>query len=214
MAYVPKPNDNEFQLVPAGTWPSVCYRVIDLGTQKTTYQGQEKHQHKVLVSWEICDPELRMDDGRPFTIGQSYTWSMSEKARLRADLESWRGRSFTDKEMGPGGFEINNIIGKGCLLSVVHTTKGDKTYANIKAVAKLPKGMETPASENQNNFVWLTKDEFIQANYDNLTDGLKAKIASSPEYQQLVNGEPVGEDCPHPDQYGSGNDGFDDQIPF
>lgn len=213
MAYVPKPNETEFQLVPEGTWPAICYRVIDLGTQKTSYQGQEKHQHKVLISWEICDDETKMDDGRPFTIGQNYTWSMSEKANLRADLESWRGKSFTDKEMGPGGFEINNVIGVGCLLSIVHTTKGEKTYANIKSVMKLPKGMTVPAPVNDRNFVWLSKDEFIQANWDSLTDGLKAKIAASPEYQQMISGEPVSQDVPHPSQYGNG--AFDDsEIPF
>ena len=129
MVYVPKNEGGDFQNVPAGTHPAICYRVIDLGTQEISWQGQVKHQHKILVSWEIADPEVRMEDGRPFSIGNRYTWSMNEKSRLRADLESWRGQAFTEIDLseGPGGFEIENILGKPCLLSVVHTTKGDKT---------------------------------------------------------------------------------------
>lgn len=210
MAYIEKSSGGDFQNVPAGTHPAVCYRVIDLGTQKVNWQGEEKSQHKILVSWEICDPELRMDDGRPFTIGTRYTWSMHEKARLRADLESWRGKTFTDADFikGPGGFEIQNIIGVGCYLSIVHTTKDGKTYANIKAVSKLPRGTQVPPPENPRNFVWLTKDEFVESCFDHLTDGLKRIVTDSPEYKKLVSGEPTSD--AHDVQVHE----LDDEIPF
>lgn len=101
--HLPQPSDAEFELAPAGTHIAVCYRVIDLGTQETTFKGEVKHQHKILISWEI--PDEKMKDGRPFTIGKRYTWSMSEKANLRNDLESWRGK-FTAADFGPNGFKI------------------------------------------------------------------------------------------------------------
>lgn len=193
MPTLPAPDDKQFENVPEGNHIAVCYRVIDLGTQRVEWQGQVKQQHKVLISWEI--PDEKMGDGRPFTIGQKFTWSMSEKANLRSTLESWRGKAFEEKDFGPQGFDIMNIIGVGCMLNVVHATKNGKTYANIASVAKLPKGVSAPGPTNPRNFVWLSKEEFIQGNFDNLTEGLKAQIQASPEYKALSE-EPMRDSHP------------------
>jgi hypothetical protein len=83
MSTLPAPSaGGDFESIPPGTYPAVCYRVIDLGRQETEYQGEKKIQHKVLLSWDIADEETRMSDGRPFTISSRYTWSMHEKAQL------------------------------------------------------------------------------------------------------------------------------------
>ncbi len=192
MPTLPAPDDKQFTPVPEGNHIAVCYRVIDFGTQKIEWMGKEKHQRKVLVSWEI--PDEKMEDGRPFTIGQKFTWSMSEKANLRAVLESWRGKAFTDADFGPQGFDIMNIIGVGCMLNVVHAHKNGKTYANIASVAKLPKGISSPGPTNPRNFVWLSREEFIQGNFDSLTDGMKAIILQSPEYKALSDPEHIHHD--------------------
>ena len=73
--HIPAPNDKQFELPPAGTHLATCYRVVDLGTQNSNYMGQVKRQHKILLSWEL--PDELMADGRPFTIGQRYTWSIT-----------------------------------------------------------------------------------------------------------------------------------------
>ena len=206
MPTLPAPEDKTFTPVPAGNHIAVCYRVIDLGTQRVEYKGEEKHQRKVLISWEI--PDEKMENGQPFTIGQKFTWSMSEKANLRKTLESWRGVPFKETDFGPGGFDIMNIIGVGCMLNVVHATNGGKTYANIASVAKLPKGMSAPGPTNARNFVWLSKEEFIEQNFDNLTEGLKALITASPEYKALSESEHI---------IGNGHEGpaeLEDSIPF
>ncbi len=189
MPTLPAPDDKQFELTPQGNHVAVCYRVIDFGTQRVEWQGKEKFQRKVLISWEI--PDEKMADGRPFTIGQKFTWSMSEKANLRAVLESWRGKAFTDADFGPQGFDIMNVIGVGCMLNVVHESKNGKTYANIASVAKLPKGMTAPGPTNPRNFVWLSKEEFIQANFDNLSDGLKQILQATPEYKALSEPEHI-----------------------
>lgn len=189
MPTLPAPDDKNFAPVPEGNHIAVCYRVIDLGTQRGEYQGKENHRRKVLISWEI--PDEKMEDGRPFTIGQRFTWSMSDKAALRAMLESWRGTAFTDADFGPGGFDIQKVIGVGCMLNVVHAHKNGKTYANIASVAKLPKGMTAPAPENRCSFVWLSKEEFMKENFESLSDGLKAIIQGSPEYKSLSDPEHI-----------------------
>lgn len=210
--HIPEPNDRQFELAPAGTHMAVAYRVIDLGTQSSSYMGQPKRQHKILVSWEL--PDELMADGRPFTIGQRYTWSMSEKAALRRDLESWRGIPFTEKDFGESGFDIKNIIGKACLLNVVHkpSNDGSKTYANIASISRLMKGQQGPAqTANEHVYLWINPDRWDSATFTKLSDGLKALIMQSPEFAALKNGHDDGPDeAPPVDAH----DAFGDEIPF
>ncbi len=59
MSIVAKTNgEKEFQKLPlpeAGTTQAVCCAVWDLGLQKTSYAGQEKIQHKVIIAWEVAE---------------------------------------------------------------------------------------------------------------------------------------------------------------
>lgn len=209
MPVLPKPDDRDFTPVPQGNHVAVCYRVIDLGTQRGEYMGKENHRHKILISWEI--PDEKMGDGRPFTIGQRFTWSMSEKAALRHTLESWRGRAFTDDDFGASGFDIKNIIGVGCMLNVIQEKKGDKTYSNIANVAKLPKGLTSPPPENKQAFVWLSKEEFDRVAFDGLTENLKTIIQGSPEFKGLSDREHSSDEPPlaSPGDYGQR-----EEVPF
>jgi hypothetical protein len=206
MSFIPKPNDSDFELPPAGTHLALCYRVIDLGTQKTTYLGQAKEQHKVMLSWEL--PEEKMKDGRPFTISQRYTWSMSEKATLRKHLESWRGLAFTDNDFGPGGFNVKNVLTKACTLAVSHTEKNGKQYANVTSVSKPMKGLTIPPLVNEAIYLWLTPDLFEDTVFQKLSQGLQGAIMQSPEYG-YVTGRPNDEPPP-----ADANDFHSDDIPF
>lgn len=183
---IPKPSEGgEFVLTPAGTFIATCYRFLDLGTQMTDYNGQQKTAHKILLSWEIAD-EL-MDDGRPFTISKRYTWSMHEKATLRKDLEAWRGKSFgPDDFEGPNAFNTKKLIGAACMLTITHTEKQGKTYANIASVGKLLKGVKPPPLVNPTVYLSLEPEGWDASIYGGLSDGLKSTIAASPEYREIM----------------------------
>lgn len=127
-----------FTPAPAGVHQAVCVDVVDLGMLDVTWQGVKKTQHKVNVAWQIAEDR---DDGKPYLVFKRYTLSLSEKANLRKDLESWRGRKFTDDERK--GFDVERLIGVNCLLNVTHNHVGDKTYANIVSIMPLAKGMAT-----------------------------------------------------------------------
>lgn len=209
--FVPEPNDKQFELPPAGTHLAQCYRVIDLGTQDGSYNGQPKKQHKIMVSWEL--PDEKMEDGKPFTISQRYTWSMSERAALRKDLESWRGIPFNEKDFGQGGFDIRNIVGKCCLLNIVHTEKNaqGKQYANIASISRLMKGQQGPEKpSNDSAYLWLHEERWEPTVFHKLSDNLKTTIAKSPEYQSLVLGH-AHDEMPPVD---ANEDFHSDPIPF
>lgn len=126
----------DFQPAPQGVHQAVCVDVIDLGILEVTWAGQTKKQHKILISWQLDE---NRDDGKPFLVSKRYTLSLNEKANLRKDLESWRGRKFTLEE--EAGFDVETILGVNCLLNVQHNEKAEKTYANVVSIMPLVKGM-------------------------------------------------------------------------
>jgi hypothetical protein len=211
--YMPPNNDTNFVPPPEGTHRALCYRVIDLGTQPVEWQGVTKHQHKVLVSWELSD-EL-MEDGQPFTVHQRYTFSSSEKSNFRKHLEAWRGKRFEDSDFGPGGFDIKNVIGVPCLLSLLHTVKDNKTWANISGITPLLKSMEKPAAINDSVYLSLDPGEFNVNTFSDLSEGLQDTIRRSPEYAELQKAR-GGEHVMDENTNGNwnGDDEIDDEIPF
>lgn len=146
-----KRSGGNFTPAPAGTWAAVCVDVVDLG-MVAGFEG--KPQHKIKIVWQI---EETQPDGKPFQVNKRYTPSLHEKASLRKDLEAWRGRPFTDEELD--GWELENVIGVGCLLCVVQQVKNGSTYANIQSLMRMPKSMTAP---NPRDYVRV-KDRPIEA---------------------------------------------------
>lgn len=135
MAIIAKKTGGNFIPCPSGTFSAVCCDVVDLGVLKVSFGGKDKQQHKIYISWQI---EEEKPDGKPFLTSKRYTLSLHEKAALRKDLEAWRGKPFTETECE--GFDVEKLIGAPCFLNVLQEKKGDDTYANVKAIMKLPKG--------------------------------------------------------------------------
>jgi hypothetical protein len=205
--FVPEPNGQNFTPPPAGSHAAICYRFIDLGTQMVEWKGASKTQRKVLLGWEL--PNELMEDGRPFTITRRYTWSMSDKSNLRHDLEAWRGRAFSQDDFaGPLRFNIKNILGKACMLSIVQDERDGNVYANLKSVSALPKGMNVPDLKNEIVYVALERGLFSQAAFDGLSDKLKETIKGSPEYKELMSPSMI------PASTEQTGDDFVDEVPF
>lgn len=165
---------------PAGTHLAVCFGLIDLGTQTESFQGKTKTAQKIWIWWELS--QERTEDDKPVTVGSFYTASLGEKANLRAMLQSWRSRPFTPDELG--GFKLRDIIGKPCMLTIIHEPKkSGGVIDRVKGVSNLPKGMPKPALQQQP--VVLDLDAFEPAVYEQLPNFLKDMIGKSPEGQKL-----------------------------
>lgn len=213
--YMPPNSGGDFTPPPAGTHIAVCYRLIDLGTQIGEYKGERSVKRKIMLSWEI--PDERTDEGKPFTISQRYTFSSHEKSALRKDLEAWRGMRFQESDFGPGGFDIKNVLGVGCMLSIIHTEKDGKTYSNISSLSKLPKGMKAPAPENDITYLSLEPGAFDRSVYEKLSDGIKQTIQKSPEWAALLGTTRYQHDdgpMATPDPSRDYERELDDPIPF
>jgi hypothetical protein len=129
---------------PEGAHRAVCVDIIDQGMKPNPFKNGAM-QRKVDVAWQI--EEVR-DDGKRFVVYKRYTASLNEKATLRHDLESWRGRPFTATELA--GFDLESVKGANCILNVVHkqsTKETGKVFANVAAVMPLMKGLPKITAE-------------------------------------------------------------------
>lgn len=140
-----------FPPVEAGLHHAICCGVYNLGTQIS--EKFNTVQRQVLLQWEITDLKIDIKDkntgetkSMARVISKQYTNSLNEKATLRKDLETWRGQMFSASEME--GFELLNLLGKNCLLQIIHRSNEARTYAKISSILPLQKGTEERESEN------------------------------------------------------------------
>jgi hypothetical protein len=170
--------------IEAGTHPAVCYGLIDIGEQLNAKYN--KLARKCIVMFEIPGETFTDADGRemPRTINITYTMSLHEKSALYRDLISWRGRPFTDEELA--GFNLVNIVGAPCLLSIVHNERNGNTYADINGVMKLPKGfLATPPAREK---IIFDLDEAPLETIDSLPVWVQNRIRESETYKERTAG--------------------------
>ena len=198
---------NSIDPIEAGNHHGICVAVIDLGTQ---YNDKfKKEQPKVMITWELIDFPIESDNGDGFRlISREYTAVLSEKSNLYADLISWRGRDFTPEELE--GFNIKNVLGANCLVNVVNISKNNKTYSNVTAVAKLPKGMTAKKGTYQ---LIYDMDEDVENIPEGVPDWIKDKIKKSLEWVALSGTQDDDEPAVTDDDI-AGNGADEDDIPF
>jgi hypothetical protein len=163
--------------------------MVHIGSVKWEYMGEEKITDKVRLSFEIPSEMRKFNTGMgsrpkmmPMSISKEYTLTMYEKGNLRKDLESWRGKGFTDTEAN--SFDITKLLGVECMISVVHkTSKQGKEYSLISTISPLMKGTKAPEQINP-TFQFNYNDNFNTEWLDNeCPSWLAENIKSTEEYK-------------------------------
>ena len=181
--------NTERQLPEAGASTGVLFSLVDLGTQKVTWDGEDKWTPKLRLAFELPDQVIEgevVENGKttkvtkPMVVSIELTRSLGERATLRKLLEQWRGQAFTAKELA--SFNLKNLLGKACLLTLVHkTSQAGRQYCAIQGMAKLPKGMKAPAT-TQNGQVFYEIEQGEGGQFGELPEWLQEKIRSSKEF--------------------------------
>lgn len=134
--------------IPTGNYQSVCYGVWDIGLQAKEAYGDQPARtvHQIILAFELSERIDSNDEanGKRYQIYKWYTKSLHEKAGLRKDLTSWRGKDFTPQELN--GFDVDTVIGANCFLNVVLGPKSGKPKAG--AITAMPKGIPKITQEN------------------------------------------------------------------
>jgi hypothetical protein len=209
MSLIVLPPVTNYELAPEGSFAARLYSLIDLGTQETAFGVK----HQLFLSWEIDE---RTEDGKPFTVSRRFTWSLHEKSGLRSPVEALLGRKLADDEL-KFGFDIAQLLGATCLVTIEHSMKGDRNYANVKSVSPLPKGMNCQPAVNAKKFLWLTGDGWNITVFDGLTEWMRQTIEKSPEYHALWAPKPKAKPVPSKPiaaQKPTIADDLNDAIPF
>lgn len=199
----------DFKQAPAGNHIARCIQIIDIGSQEKEWQGKKYLAPQIIIRWELPFETDEFDgETKPLIVSRYYTNSLSEKANLRADLESWRGRQFTVEELMK--FDMEKILGQPCTVSIVHTDKGK---AKVVGVAGVPKGSTCPPPFNTVSSFWLNPEDFDYAKFEALPAGFKKQVELSPEWAAVMGPEQGAKHDPAAEKKKSPDD-FEDDIPF
>lgn len=189
----------DFELVDEGLYPAVCFSIVDIGMQEkpATYGGGKARQ--VVVTLEFPTVEIQTDEGpMPAHRSKFYTLSLHENANLRRDLESWRGKTFTEEELA--GFDIVNVLAKPCNALIEHVTRNEKTRDVIGKIMKASQGQSTTTSKEPFFYDTMNHDE---ETFQRVPEWLQKKVV-------FANGQQHQPEASHAP--GDGVDG--DDIPF
>lgn len=220
MSLIASNSGNSFTPVPPGMHLARCYRIIDLGTQNFDYQGKPKILHRIHVQFEVHGEDdsgkpLQTADGEPMSISKRYTLSLAEKATLRADLASWRGRDFTAEEQR--GFELKNILGQWAMITVSKNVgKDGKEFTNIANINPVPKIIkERGLPEGVNKAVIFSISDKDLTVFEGLSEKLQETIKLSPEWQMYHGEKTEAKAADYAKASGKGAfSELDDDVPF
>ena len=180
-----------YEPAPEGTHVARCVALVDLGTQINSFT--EKEQYKIRLSFETPNETkvFREENGeQPFMLSKEYTLSLHEKSSLRPVVQALMERKVTEQEERDG-FDLSQLLGKPCMITVEHYQSGDKIYANISAVAPLMKGIDCPAQITESLIFDISS--WDEEKFNNMPEWLREKILKSPEAQEASTNSIVGE---------------------
>jgi hypothetical protein len=125
----------QYAQAPEGLHAACCCDVVNLGVVAGAYGAK----HKVRIVWQLDARDGA--SGRRYDVARVYTLSLHERAALRKDLESWRGRKFTDRELD-AGFDLEKLVGVAAEIQVTVELGDDgTTHSNVSTVLPPRKGV-------------------------------------------------------------------------
>lgn len=181
----------QYEVPSAGGALARLYRIVDLGTQQTTYMGESKMTPQVMLVFEL--PNETTKDGKPMSISAIYTKSLNEKAKLRGVVKALTGTNITDENARH--FNLQELIGKTCTLDIINKTgKDGTTKAYVQNVSAPLKGI--PLGDPHNEPLIFDLSDFKEDVYNKLPDYWKNKIATTKEYDAVARRHGTTDDVP------------------
>lgn len=164
--------------VEPGVYIAVCVGVIDLGEQYS--EKFKNYSPKIKLAFELVGETIEVDGKQePRQLSKEFTLSASKKSTLRAFLQSWNTKSYTDEEFGE--LDLFDQLGKPCQLTVVLSE--NKEYANIEGIMGLPKGMPAPATDTK--LIAWDIEKWDDALFEELPEWIREQVKKSTQYQKL-----------------------------
>lgn len=176
---------SRYELAPSGTHLARLYRFVDLGWQTPVYEDQARDQHQAILGWELCG--RLMSDGRPYTVSKTINLSLHEKSTFRGWAEAMVGREFGPADLaGRSRFDVKELIGTICLLSIEHTvSRKGSHFAKVANLMQAPEGAVAPPPVNEPIYFSLDPNEFDPTLFASLPQWDREKIEASDSWTKL-----------------------------
>lgn len=136
-AFSKSEGEGDFILAPEGSSFAVLTVLAYLGKHESTWQGQTRTRELVGLAWELAD--RAEEDGRALSVTEVLTASLHEKAKFFGRVLALCGG-----REPPPGFDLEQLLGHGAIVTVAHEVRDGKTWANVSQVGPLPRGMTPP----------------------------------------------------------------------
>lgn len=178
------------ELPPTGLQKARLIWIMDMGTQKSTYKGVDKLQHKIALTFEFSElfPKAPFDDQKPanqqpFVLTRRLTVSTHKKSKTVPFIEGWWGRAMTPAEKE--SFDFSTLINKAGMVNIVHTPD-DKDpnviYANISSISPMIKGSKMVGHINPLiDYCIGAPNQWEE--FEKIYAAMQEKIKESPEWQ-------------------------------
>lgn len=170
--YFSKSESGSFEIPTEGSHVASLYCLAFLGQHVNTFSN--KLQELVGLGWQTEETD---SEGRPLTVLETVTFSMYERSKLFGRIVALNG----GQEPQPG-LELANLLGKSAIVTVSHSIKGDRSYANVTAASPLPRGM---AGLTPSGILYFDLKEFDAAAYSALPKRFQ-KLADDALGQQVT----------------------------
>lgn len=168
----------EIPKLEGGVYTSISSAMVDLGLQKS--EKFKTTQRKFMLIWTIQGEEVEINgEKQARQISKEYSFSLNEKSTLRKDLQSWRGKVFTDEELR--GFNLLNVLNVACQLQIILEEKNGKQYNNIAGIMSLPKG--TKISPLDDVYYFDIENIETWSNWGRITKWIQERIKKAENFE-------------------------------
>ena len=148
-------SEGNFELPTEGSHVASLTTLAFLGQHLNSFSN--KYQELVGLAWGTDETD---SEGRPLIVLETMNFSMFERSKLYGRILALTG----GKEPAPG-LDLATLLGKSAIVTVSHSIKGDRSYANVTAASPLPRGM---AGIMPRAVVYFDLSEFDAAAYASL----------------------------------------------
>ena len=172
----------DFEVPPEDNHGAFLVAIVDLGTQKVSYQGTVKELAQVYLCWELTNcPMSGMKDVN-HVIGKAYTLSLHVKSGLYKMIHSWRGQPLAEGET----LDLHKLFGVPCLVNVTHSpgTEG-RVFAKMADVSRVPKNMKVEKAKRPTLFWEIETGDLSQLDWLPWSFGSKISdlVQEAPEWK-------------------------------
>jgi hypothetical protein len=148
----PGSGTGDYTPVPEGTYQAIVQNLFFIGTQPSL-NPKYKPAQKLVIRFIIDEPLGEQSD-KFYSISTTVGFSLSEKSGLTKLFKPVLGSGWPPEG---GTLDPETLLNLRVMVTITHTAKGDKTYANVASLGRLPRGM-APFDPNCDIFAWSYDD--------------------------------------------------------